>query len=197
MTTTNRHHVTPDRLENARQHWQEVASQLEQQIDTLQQRLVEAQGNVESLDRATALCDALIPALPKTYGIHSHIAPRELLSCDSIRNMGRRVAELTGGKLKLSDAARLIFSTGASDSDDFSGVKSNLYGMVSVSNEWKKDNYDVYHWITFRPEADLRAELPEDDQWPEESSVTDSGDASPPTFQDNEGPEVVLGRIIA
>ena len=187
MTTPSAHHANRDRLTNARQHWREIAHDLEQKIDELQQRLSEANANLQHLDAAAALCDALETASPNQYGIHSHIDPATLADYDTIRNAGRRVAQLTDGKLKLSDASRLLFAIGRSDAKDFSGIKSNLHGMVSASDEWEKDDDEVYRLLTYRPENEPQDEQ-EEEPWPDESSTTGSGAASPLISPDDAAP---------
>ena len=193
MTTESQRQPHDDRLTRALNHWSEEADRLERQMERLQRDWSTAQDNLERIKSTVSLCDALeTPETPK-YGIHSHIDPDQFRGRESQRQVGREIAQMTDGKLKLADAARLIFAAGLSNAVDANGVKSTLHGMVSVSDDWEKDDDDVYHLLTYRPNAQ-----PQDgEQWPAESCPTGDGDASPRTFPANEATVVALGRIIA
>ena len=193
MTTEAPRQPHGDRLTRALDHWSEQANRLERQMESLQHDLSAARHNLEQIKTAIALCDDLETPATQRYGIHSHIAPAQLVDCASQRAAGVKIAQLTGGRLKLSDASRLIYASGLSDAKDANGPKSTLHGMVSVSDDWEKDDDDVYHLLIYSPNAQ-----PQDgEQWPATSSPTGDGDVSPHTYRANGATEVAVGRIIA
>ena len=183
MTTEAPRQPQGDRLTRALDHWSEQTDRLERQTARLQHDLTEARHKLEQIKTAVSLCDALeTPTTPK-YGIHSHIDPSELADCASQRAAGVKIAQLTEGRLKLSDASRLIYAAGLSDAKDSNGPKSTLHGMISVSDDWEKDDDDVYHLLTYRPNAQ-----PQDgEQWPAESYPSNDGDESPPHLPGKRG----------
>lgn len=150
MTTEIDRQSHEDRLTRALAHWTDVKTRLEREIADLEVQLQKARDKVTHCAEAISICDELdMKTIPK-YGIHSHIDPAELKNCVTQRAAALKVAELTEGRLKLSDASRLIFATGMSSAKGFTGVKSSIYGMVSESPDWEKDDDDVYHLLTFR-----------------------------------------------
>ena len=193
MTLSTTHSAATDRLVNARQHRQEIADDLERKIDALQRTWDDARINLQHLNAAVALCDDMESETASPFGIHRHINPVELSDCDSKRSAGRRIAEMSAGRLKLADAARLIYATGTSGAKNANGVKSNLYGMVSNSDEWEKDENDVYHLLTYHINDESQADRG-GAQWPDGCSTNDSGGGSPRISQDDGVP--VVGRVL-
>ena len=196
MTTADGNQIfgTND-LTRAVAHWRTVSDELECDQLVLQQKLDDARRKVEACEFAIRVCQELDRVLKPDYGIHSHIDPRELTHCETQMVAAMEIARRTGGRLKLADAARLIYAAGLSDAAKPSGVKSSLATPLNTRDEWESEGKGTgfYRLLTYK--ADDVGEGGE--EWPEQSSPTGDGDVSPHTYRANGATEVAVGRIIA
>ena len=135
-----------EELNKAIIHWRQKA-------DGLRNDLQYAEETVAHLEASLPACQALVTPDEPRFGIHSHIDPRDLATAKTHKEALRMIACLSGGRIKLADAARLVHSAGLSSAAKPSGVKSSLYGQLSTDEDWESEGEGtgLYRLLIYTP----------------------------------------------
>ena len=127
-------------------------------------------------------------------GLHSHIRISQLTHCNNQREMWRAIARLSGGYARPNEGAQLIIDAGLSTKPKRS-VMSNASNYMSRSDQWEWADKGRYRLLENVPGGQSDDDEG-DSKWTEQSSLSDDGDAWPPTYRANGETVVDMGRII-
>ena len=147
--------LVADGLTTAIQYWRDKA-------DTLRNELEVADQNVAHLEASLSLCSELTESKATSFGIHSHIEPGDLAGAQTHKQALEKIARLSGGRIKLADAARLIYSSGLSTAAKPSNVKSSLFAQLSTDDDWESEGErtGMYRLIAYFEDQEVK--MPEE-----------------------------------
>ena len=139
MTTINQPNFDPAELKRLQDYWAEVIDDIDEDIDALKRQREAAVQKICVCAEALAIFQEVNKAAKPSFGIHSHIEPRELAGSETHIMAAKEIARRSDGRIKLADASRLIFAAGLSGATDFTSVRSSLFSQMSISDEWESE----------------------------------------------------------
>ena len=139
MTTINNPNFDPAELIRLQDHWEEVIDDIDTEIASLQRDRDAALQKITICAEVLAVFEEVNRAAKPSFGIHSHIDPRDLTGSETHIMAAKEIARRSDGRIKLADASRLIFAAGLSGATDFTSVRSSLFSQMSISDEWESE----------------------------------------------------------
>ena len=139
MTTINKPNFDPAELKRLQDYWVEVIDHIDDDIASLRRGREAAVHKITICAEAMAIFAEVNQSAKPSFGIHSHIDPQELARCETHIMAAKEIARRSDGRIKLADAARLIYAAGLSGAANYSSVRSSLFSQMSISNEWESE----------------------------------------------------------
>ena len=139
MTTINKPNFDPTELTRLQDYWVEVIDDIDDEIASLKRRREAVVHKIGICAEALAIYREVNQAAKPSFGIHSHIDPQELAHCETHIMAAKEIAKRSDGRIKLADAARLIYAAGLSEAANYSSVRSSLFSQMSISDEWESE----------------------------------------------------------
>ena len=139
MTTINKPNFDPTELKRMADYWTAIIDEIDDNIAAMQREREGANKKITACAEAMAIFAEVNQSAKPSFGIHSHIDPQELGHCETHILAAKEIAKRSGGRIKLADAARLIYAAGLSEAANYSNVRSSLFSQMSVSNEWESE----------------------------------------------------------
>ena len=139
MTTINKPNFDPAELKRLLDYWAEVIDDLDGDIASLQRERETTIHKITICAETLALFAEVNQAAKPSFGIHSHINPADLAHCDTHIIAAKEIARRSDGRIKLADAARLIYAAGLSGAANYTSVRSSLFSQMSISDEWQSE----------------------------------------------------------
>ena len=139
MTTINKPNFDPTELKRLQDYWVEVIDDIDDDIASLRRGREAAVHKITICAEAMAIFAEVNQSAKPSFGIHSHIDPQELAHCETHIRAAKEIAKRSDGRIKLADAARLIYAAGLSEAANYSSVRSSLFSQMSISNEWESE----------------------------------------------------------
>ena len=153
-------------------------------IQVAKVELADVTKRLELLQAKLKACELLLPDVEgKTgtpagaKGIHAHIRPSDLLGVKTQREAWRKIAGLSGGVVRPTDAAQVLIDAKVTDKK-YNILRSNALSWMFSSDEWERKEEGVYRWLEYEKPADGEGELWIEDQEPGEPYPTDNGNTS-------------------
>ena len=154
MTTINQPHFDPGELKRLQDYWVEVIDDIDEDIDLLKRQREAAVQKIVVCAEALAVFEEVNRTAQPSFGIHSHIDPRDLAGSETHIMAAKEIARRSDGRIKLADASRLIFAAGLSGATDFTSVRSSLFSQMSMSDEWESEGRGTgYYRLLEKPDA--------------------------------------------
>ena len=139
MTTINKPNFDPTELNRMADYWAAIIDEIDDNIAAMQREREGAIKKITACAEAMAIFAEVNQSAKPSFGIHSHIDPQELAHCETHILAAKEIAKRSGGRIKLADAARLIYAAGLSEAANYSSVRSSLFSQMSISNEWESE----------------------------------------------------------
>ena len=139
MTTINKPNFDPTELKRMADYWTAIIDEIDDNIAAMQREREGAIKKITACAEAMAIFAEVNQSAKPSFGIHSHIDPQELGHCETHILAAKEIAKRSGGRIKLADAARLIYAAGLSEAANYSNVRSSLFSQMSISNEWESE----------------------------------------------------------
>ena len=137
--TINKPNFDPTELTRLQDYWVEVIDDIDDEIASLKQGREAVVHKIGICAEILAIFQEVNQAAKPSFGIHSHIDPQELAHCATHILAAKEIAKRSDGRIKLADAARLIYAAGLSEAANYSSVRSSLFSQMSISNEWESE----------------------------------------------------------
>ena len=139
MTTINKPNFDPTELKRMADYWAAIIDEIDDNIAAMQ---LEREGVIKKITACAetmGIFAEVNQSAKPSFGIHSHIDPQELAHCETHILAAKEIAKRSDGRIKLADAARLIYAAGLSEAANYSSVRSSLFSQMSISDDWESE----------------------------------------------------------